>query len=342
MTPWDFEKLFPEPKKETLDHLLWEMKHINPAFRPTAAGALTQFKNLVKDSKPNQITAQFTSKNQLADILREVKTPYLTGSQRLSALQELQKGFQIPDALINKVQSLAHKILFGDFTIGIDYITWPSRVFRVEEYPQFIFKLGVSKVSVEIGDEKMDGKTLMEHRFENMLIAKKICQDHHLGLLVIPHAQLFSFTTEKGDSAALVVEETLDITPDSKIQAHNYLTYSKDLTESVRQLAEFVARTGFNDVAWRNLPLINEAQNYSGPRRIGLVDLEHMFNASLGIHGIWWPYTLNYKDGLIGCLSEEHIDLVIDEARKYAPINFFEAIKAKYMRIKQIADYKTT
>ncbi len=40
MSQWEFKTEFPEPKKETIEHLVWEMKHLDPNKRPTAQEAL--------------------------------------------------------------------------------------------------------------------------------------------------------------------------------------------------------------------------------------------------------------------------------------------------------------
>ena len=47
MTRPQFEFLFPEPRNaNTLEHLIWKMKHIDPNRRPDAGEALKRFEDL--------------------------------------------------------------------------------------------------------------------------------------------------------------------------------------------------------------------------------------------------------------------------------------------------------
>ncbi len=57
----DFENFwFPEPKKGTIDHLIWEMKHIDPKLRPTAEEALNRlnalYSSLANSGEPEKDT----------------------------------------------------------------------------------------------------------------------------------------------------------------------------------------------------------------------------------------------------------------------------------------------
>lgn len=125
------------------------------------------------------------------------------------------------------------------------------------------------------------------------------------------HHTYFAFNTDDGRKCVLIAEESMDINHEESAQEEFYHKYSKELNETARQLAIFVAKTGFNDVTPRNIPIINETEDFHGPRRVALIDLEHMHNAINGFTGDG-----NGSRGLIRCVSEEQIDIVIAEARK--------------------------
>jgi hypothetical protein len=151
----------------------------------------------------------------------------------------------------------------------------------------------------------------MEERFENMRKAREICAIHHLSCLVIPQAVKLSLKTPEGLECIAILEEEMDINPVESAQKEMYHTYSQDLDETARQLAIFIAKTGFNDVTHRNIPLMNEQPLFQGPRRVALIDLEHMESVQNGFSGDG-----NGSCGLIRCVSAQQIDLVINEARK--------------------------
>ena len=225
--------------------------------------------------------------------------------------EELEKGLQIPLKTIEKIQALIPKILKQEDDDGIEYLKG-SKVFRIKEMPNLVFKMGVSSASKALINGKwLDDKEQMEERFENMIKAKEVCLVNNLGLLIIPHARKFTFDTHDGRKCVLIAEESMDINHEESAQVDFYHKYSKELNETARQLAIFVTKTGFNDVTPRNIPIINESEDFHGPRRVALIDLEHMSSAINGFTG-----DDNGSCGLIGCVSEEQIDMVIAEARK--------------------------
>ena len=174
-----------------------------------------------------------------------------------------------------------------------------------------------------------------DSRFENMVKAKEVCIVNDLGLLVIPHAKKFIFSAE-GNQYKFIAEESLDFSTRESVHEELYHKYSKDLNETARQLAIFIAKTGFNDVTWRNVPIIDEAPEYKGPRRVALIDLEHMKNKVNGFIG-----DMNGSCGLIRCVSEEQIDLVIAEARKQGVVISDKDVQwAKSRRLKELESDK--
>jgi hypothetical protein len=181
----------------------------------------------------------------------------------------------------------------------------------------------------------LDSKAQIDDRFDNMVKAKGVCLANHLGLLIIPHAKKFDVEV-MGTTYTLIAEESLDFDPDESVHEELYHKLSTELNETACQLAIFVAKTGFNDVTWRNIPIIDEPAEFRGPRRVALIDLEHMESARNGFLG-----DLNGSRGLIQCVSEEQIDSVIAEARKQGVALSEEAAKrAKEHRLKELEDDK--
>lgn len=213
------------------------------------------------------------------------------------AKDELEKGFQIPLETIIKIQALMPKILAEEDNHEIKWLARGNNlVFKLENDPKIVFKLAKSN--------KEKGK--IEERFENMIKAKEVCLANDLGLLVIPHAKKL----EIGGNT-IIAEESLDFNAEESVQEEFYHIYSKDLNETVRQLAIFIAKTGFNDVTPRNIPILNEKVDFRGSRRIALIDLEYMRSSINGFIG-----DANGSCGLLHCVSEEQIDIVMDEASK--------------------------
>lgn len=236
----------------------------------------------------------------------------------------LEKGINIPEDCISKIQGLVPNILSSK---NDDEIEWLSKgnnlVFKLKTNPQLVFKIARDGSSEKTND-----------RFENMIKAKEVCVANQLGLLVIPQAK--KFTVNANEKAySFIAEESLNVDVSDTSQEDLYHTYSTELNETVRQLAIFVAKTGFNDVAWRNIPVLNEAHGYKGPPRIGLIDVEDMQSVVNGFKG-----DRNGSRGLIRCAtSEEQIDAIVKEASKRGVnITSKEARELKQQRLNELKD----
>jgi len=242
--------------------------------------------------------------------------------------KELEEGITISSETTRKIQELMPKILQGKEDDQIQWsMTKRTRVFKLAQHPDLVFKIA------NVRNENI------LYRFENMVDAKQTCLVHQLGLLIIPHAKTFTVNAD-GNEYTFIAEEYLEFNPRESSQEEFYHKYSRELNETAHQLATFVAKSGFNDVAWRNIPILTEAQGYQGPRRVGLIDLEHMWNKSTGFLGEQY-YCGNRSRGLIACVSEEQIDIVIAEACKNGIITEAEAVEAKKKRLKEIESDKS-
>ncbi|MBS1659068.1 MAG: hypothetical protein JST18_13355 [Bacteroidetes bacterium] len=185
-------------------------------------------------------------------------------------------------------------------------IHWINRnVFTLTAFPNLIFKIP------------------QDHsRFKNMVEAQNVCLAHQLDCLIVPHAR-----PVRVGPHLIIVERRLDIQSDESAQEDLYRLPGLD--ETIRQLAIFTALTGFSDVTWRNIPLIDTANDFEGNRKIALIDLEEMRSARTGFFGAAWPF----RRGLVDCLhSAEHIDIALAEARNHNVRGHYAEIKARRLQ----------
>ncbi|MFN4174094.1 MAG: DUF648 domain-containing protein [Parachlamydiaceae bacterium] len=243
----------------------------------------------------------------------------------------LEKGISIKPETIAKIQSLMPKIVAKQ---DDQEIIWLSKynflVFKLTEDPNVIFKIAPPWVSPFKDGRIIDPKERTDTRFSNMVKAKEVILANQLGQLIVPHAKKIEIKASD-KTYTLIAEECLDFDADVSTHITRYQTPSKALDETVRQLAVFIAKTGFNDVTWRNIPFLNEKPDAQGNRRVALIDLEDMDRDSVdkGFTG-----DVNESCGLIGCLSKDQIDIAINEAKKQGISGDFEYAKGK--RLKEI------
>lgn len=243
--------------------------------------------------------------------------------------QKLEKGVNVSEDTAAKIQSLIPKILTREKDEELQWLsTGNNLVFKLAQQPQLVFKIAPPN------HPHRNDKT--HSRFENMVKAKKVCMANELDLLIIPHAKKLTVNAE-GSNHVFIIEECLDINPNESAHEEFYHKYSTELNETARQLATFVAKTGFKDVTWRNIPIINEAQEFHGSRHVALIDLEHIGSNVDGFIGD----LVNGSCGLIHCVSEAQIDIVIAEARKQrVAITDEQARHAKTHRLQELESNK--
>lgn len=256
--------------------------------------------------------------------------------------QKLEEGINISADTVGKIQALMPKILNGKQDDQIQWLTTGhTLVFKLKEKPELVFKIappnhfhGDDKLPTYLEDKNPKAST----RFENMVKAKEICLTNQLGLLVIPHAKKLTINAD-GNDYAFIVEESLDFDREESCQEEAYHQYSAELNETSRELAAFVAEGGFIIGAWRHIPLMKEAVDFRGPRRVALIDLESLGSPSVGFLGET-SWLKNGRRGLIASVSEAQIDIVIAEARKRGIITETEAQEAKKRRLDELESDK--
>lgn len=129
----------------------------------------------------------------------------------------------------------------------------------VDEHPGIVFKI------------ENNGKNF-EERWECVELAAKICEEKKLDLLVLPRQSKFRHP----DNSIVIAEERLPLTPNWLHQEEVYHSFANDLLETLSQLTTFIIWSGFRDVDFRNIPVLDLERLAPGsPRRIALVDVEN-------------------------------------------------------------------
>jgi hypothetical protein len=241
--------------------------------------------------------------------------------------QRLEKGIDISQDTIQRIGTLMPTILSRKNDAEITrHASGGNLVFSLVSTPSLIFKMASPGGSVFRAGGFLSPQQQIESRFANMVKAVEVCTTNRLDLLVVPHAKKFNV-----NGVTLIAEERLDINQNESAQEHLYQLPGLDKT--VRQLAIFIAKTGFSDVVWRNIPLVDTASEFQGDRRIALVDLEEMNGAEEGIFGGAYG-----RRGLVCCLcSEAQIDIVLAEAQRQRVCSRYSSpTQAKEKRMEEL------
>ncbi len=229
-------------------------------------------------------------------------------SQYSISKQELQSGVDISKQTITAIQACMKNVLQDKKKEGVKlYNSQPGhRVFSSDSAPEYIFKMNASS---NCNPSDRDGS--MRARYQRMIRAQTVCRTYALGLLVIPNAKLFTVDVE-GEKYEIIAEKKLDLNPSEDVQELNFEQYASSLNETIRQLAVFICKTGYSDVEWRNNPVLNDAPDQFGCRKIGLINIEEMQSTTIGLFGDGYD-----RRGLVGCVDKEQGKIVEHEAKKY-------------------------
>lgn len=253
--------------------------------------------------------------------------------------QELEKGITITDAIIDKIKELILEIACTQDNQEIQWLSkLNNKVFKLLMGPNLVFKMTDDGNILRKGKWIGGAHAKIELRFANMIKGMEVCLENHLDLLKIPHAKKLEIEVTNSKIPNLngkykfIVEESLNFDSNQDTQ-DKLFQYSKPLDATVKQLVIFIAKTGFSDVARRNIPILNNESGYQGPPHVGLIDIEEMENSVNGLIG--------ERCGLIGCVPEEQIDMVIKEARRQG-VNLSEgdALQAKETRLQMLTTEK--
>jgi hypothetical protein len=193
-----------------------------------------------------------------------------------------------------------------------------NKVFSLKTAPGLIFKTSLGKNFTGLTPRAECLKENVESRYREMERSKMICKTNRLGLLMIPEACKFSLAIEREDCRyvkdefTFIAERCIDIAHSDHNQERLYAKNKDKMYELIRQLTVFICKSGFSDVAWRNIPLSNTSLRSA--LKVVLIDLEEMKSAATGIFG---AKGAGRRPGLINCVTPEQARIVIEEAKKH-------------------------
>ncbi len=283
-----------------------------------------------------KVISYFTGFIPLIMLLSKAVLRSQHGFHLIDPKQKLEEGIDVTAATIVKIEKLMQKILEREDDPEITYLNdGPHFAFSLASVPNLVFKIRDQDMSVGYFKGTIDQlfmrtpNGMTEAHFKDLIKAKTVCLYHNLDQLVIPHAKMF-----KVDGHNLIAHERIDIAPTKRNRERQYQELTS-LKKAVKQLATFITKMHFSAVTWKNIPIVNEAPDFQGSRRIALIDLKYMLGAEYGLFGTFHGIHQRGGRGLIRCLpSEELIDTVLDQVRRQGIVNpeNEQLIKARRMQ----------
>lgn len=225
----------------------------------------------------------------------------------LNFQKKLEKGISVTQESITKIQSLMPIILNHKKHKDIEWLEKsPNLIFKLSDMPNIIYEMARPDLNDEQNSERA-----IDQCFDNMIQAKQECIINDLDLLELPSAKKIEVKVNE-KTYKIIAKKALDFNPNESANEELYRKYSTDLNETMRQLAIFVAKTNFNKVTIKHMPILKKSLGSHGSKSIALIDLLDRNSASN-----YFPSGNNNLCSLIRCLSSERqIKIVLAEARK--------------------------
>ena len=238
------------------------------------------------------------------DSIRKVKplTDPLLASKTSDETQNTstKKEIVISSEITNKIQTCMRGLQTRNKVDGLNFYNSQDShlIFSLDIASDLIFKMQSSTCC------NFGGANSMNDRYQKIVQAQIVVKEQNLNLLVIPSAKLFTVAVENR-TYEILAEEKLDINPYESRQEQYFRTCARSLDGAIKQLAEFICKTGYSDVDWRNIPILNNSLDQNGNRQIALVDIEDMNGAETGLFGGDWDIR-----GLVRCVNQAQGTLV--------------------------------
>lgn len=166
---------------------------------------------------------------------------------------------QLPPKIAETLQANMPAVLNRQSNDAVTVHKAKSIVFELKEIPGLIFKTVVD----------LENRGEIKKRMEAIDNARKVIAQENLHLLEIPKSRLIHVAGQD-----VIVEEKVNINTNESAQEQYYESCATELNETVRQLAKFIALTGFSDVEWGNIPIMNGYNDDEGNRSVALIDIE--------------------------------------------------------------------
>lgn len=217
--------------------------------------------------------------------------------KRVRIVSSIRNGISlslpVKEALYDTVAHFRKRLIAVEPIDGVEILS--EAVFSLDYGPQVIFK---------IADDS--GRKDMVERWGYVQRAAEICKKQQLDLLVLPQQSLYEVYLGR-EILHVIAEERLPLTNNALVHARLYETFAEDFEPTLQQLVAFIAASGFRDVDFRNIPVLDRAAGSDTAPQIGLVDLEDCGDITGECQR--WTYELalfgNGRGirGLFGCIA---------------------------------------
>lgn len=184
-------------------------------------------------------------------------------------------------------------------------------VFTLDLIPGFVFKI-------------MDNIESLLSRYRNHIFALQVLKNHKFDLIVIPNVGII-------EEYNILIEEQLDIIPYHYIQEYYYKIYANKMTNSIKQLTNFLTLMHVGDITWRNISLLNNSLNDQDVK-ITMYDFDEVGSFQDSIFGGDCG-----RIGLLRCVDVSLFDIISDELFRITnkKINLYQCRSGK-KRLTQI------
>ncbi|EXK23600.1 hypothetical protein FOMG_19639 [Fusarium oxysporum f. sp. melonis 26406] len=214
-------------------------------------------------------------------------------------------SFSVQTALHNTVAHFRKNLIAEEPVEGVEILS--PAIFSLDCAPKVVFK---------IADDS--GSKDMVNRWGYVERADAICKKKQLNLLVLPQQSLYEIRYQYG-IIHVIAEERLPLANNFLVHARRYETLAKHLDPTLQQLVTFIAASGFRDVDFRNIPILDQDLIPNAALKIALVDLENCGDIIDGTQN--WGYyqsaffgTGGGTRGLFGCIAPQNFPAVKDAA----------------------------
>uniref|UniRef100_A0A093UNC7 Uncharacterized protein n=1 Tax=Talaromyces marneffei PM1 TaxID=1077442 RepID=A0A093UNC7_TALMA len=163
---------------------------------------------------------------------------------------------QIHEVLYSRLLRHWESLLAGSLVEGVEVLS--NGVFSLQIHRDLIFKIG---------------KDILD-RWKHVKEGVSVCQARNLDLLLIPPQMLLK-TTIRGVYRFVIVEQRLSLSHDYHLQSDLYQSLGSILNPALEQLVIFIIESGFSDVDFHNIPVLDKELEMDKKPRIALVDLEN-------------------------------------------------------------------
>lgn len=228
-----------------------------------------------------------------------------------TSIQELESGLNLPESAIEKLKTIDFtKLHLGGKTRksntidGVEFVDshWQWAVcFKLDGYPNFLFKVNTQHISREYQDVKTE--------FENFVKGQTVCRKKMLNFIKIPSTKLLTLSINGVKEEVLVQRFPENLKRDRLFQEHLYRESSRETYPAFVQFAQFICETGLCNIKPYNFPIIDA----DSKKKVLILNFEHADDPESGLFGDRYRLLhLTRSNGVVEFLSQE-LSLMIKE-----------------------------